>query len=99
MLGVPIDTEGTSLELFGQSQVNKNTSLNYSTKFLSINDKNYSEHRLSSKRSLGTITSLGIYWKKNGLELGGNIGYQNLILDKADVSNGAIFNIFSSIKF
>ncbi|MDC0983429.1 capsule assembly Wzi family protein [Amylibacter sp.] len=99
VLGVPIDTEGTSLELFGQSQVNKNTSLNYSTKFLSINDKNYSEHRLSSKRSLGTITSLGIYWKKNGLELGGNIGYQNLILDKADVSNGAIFNIFSSIKF
>ena len=64
VLGVPIDTEGTSLELFGQSQINKNLDINYSTKFLSINDKDYSTHRLSSKRSLGTITSLGIYWKK-----------------------------------
>jgi len=99
VLGVPIDTEGTSFELFGQSQVNKNTSLNYSTKFLSINDKNYSQHRLSSKRRLGTITSLGIYWKKDGLELGGNIGYQNLILDKANVSNDTIFSLFTSVKF
>ena len=45
VLGVPIDTEGTSLELFGQSQVNKNLDINYSTKFLSINDKDYSQHR------------------------------------------------------
>ena len=99
VLGVPIDTEGISLELFGQSQLNKNLDINYSTKFLNINDKNYSQHRLSSRRSLGTISSLGIYWKKNRLELGGNIGYQNLILDKANVSKGTIFSLFSSIKF
>ena len=99
VLGVPIDTEGTSLEFFGQSQVNNNLSINYSTKFLNINDKNYSQHRLSSKRSLGTISSLGIYWEKDGYGLGGNIGYQNLILDKANVSNGTIFSLFSSIKF
>jgi hypothetical protein len=99
MLGVPIGTEGTSLELFGQSKVNKNLSINYSTKFLNINDKNYSQHRLSSKRSLGTISSLGIYWDKDGLELGGNISYQNLILDKANVSNAKIFNLFTSVKF
>ena len=72
-----------------RSQVNKNLSINYTTKFLNINDKNYSKHRLSSKRSLGTISSLGIYWEKDGLEFGGNIGYQNLILDKANVSNSA----------
>jgi len=99
VLGVPIDTEGTSLELFGQSQINENLSVNYSTKFLNINDKNYSQHRLSSQRSLGTLTSLGIYWEKDGLGLSGNIGYQSLILDKADVSNGTIFSLFSSIKF
>ena len=98
-LGVPIDTEGTSLELFGQSQINKNTSINYSTKFLNINDKDYSSHRLSSKRSLGTLTSLGIYWEKDGFKLGGNITYQNIILDKANVSNGTIYSLFSSIKF
>jgi hypothetical protein len=99
VLGVPIDTEGNSLELFGQSQLNKNSSLNYSTKFLSINDKDFSSHRLSSKRSLGTITSLGIYWEKDGFELGGNISYQNLVLDRANVSNGTIFSLFTSVKF
>ena len=99
VLGVPIDTEGTSLEFFGQSQVNNNLSINYSTKFLSINDKDYSQHRLSSKRSLGTLTSLGIYWEKDGLKLGGGISYQDLILDKANVSNGTIFSLFSSIRF
>ena len=99
VLGVPIDTEGTSLEFFGQSQLNNNLSINYSTKFLNINDKNYSQHRLSSKRRLGTISSLGIYWAKDGLELGGNIGYQNLILDKANVSNGTIFSLFTSVEF
>ena len=99
VFGVPIDTEGTSLELFGQSQLNKNTSINYSTKFMSINDKDYLQHRLSSKRSLGTITSLGINWGKNGFDLGGSIGYQNIILDKANISNGTIFSLFTSVKF
>jgi hypothetical protein len=99
VLGVPIDTEGTSLELFGQSQVNENLSINYSTKFLSINDKDYSQHRLSSKRSLGAITSLGVNWKKDGFNLGGSISYQDLILDKANVSNDTIFSLFTSVKF
>ena len=99
VLGVPIDTEGTSLEFFGQSQLNNNLSINYSTKFLNINDKNHSQHRLSSKRSLGTMSSLGIFWEKGGLGLGGNIGYQNLILDKANVSNGTIFSLFTSVEF
>jgi hypothetical protein len=99
VLGVPIDTQGTSVEIFGQSQVNENFSINYSTKFLSINDKDYSQHRLSSKRSLGAITSLGIHWKKDGFNLGGNISYQNLILDKANVSNSKIFSLFTSVNF
>jgi len=98
VLGVPIDTEGTSLEFFGQSQVNENLGINYSTKFLSINDKDYSQHRLSSKRSLGTITSLGVNWKKDGFSLGGSISYQDLILDKANVSNGTIFSLFTSVE-
>jgi len=99
VLGVPIDTEGTSLEIFGQSRVNENLSINYSSKFFSINDKDYLQHRLSSKRSLGAITSIGVNWKKNGISLGGSISYQDLILDKANVSSGTIFSLFSSIKF
>ena len=99
VLGVPIDSEGTSLEIFGQSQVNKNLGIIYSTKFLSINDKDYSQHRLSSKRSLGTITTLGIHWEKDGFDLGGSIGYQNMILDKANISNGTIFSLYTSVEF
>ena len=99
VLGAPIDTEGTSLELFGQSQVNKNLDISYSTKFLSINDKDYSQHRLSSKRSLGTITALGIHWEKDGFDLGGSIGYQSIILDKANILNGTIFSLYTSLKF
>jgi hypothetical protein len=99
VLGVPIDSESTSLELFGQSQVNNNLDINYSTKFLSINDKNYSQHRLSSKRSLGTITTLGMHWVKDGFELGGSIGYQNILLDKANISNGTIFSLYTSVEF
>ena len=99
VLGVPIDTEGTSLELFGLSQVNKNLDINYSTKFLSINDKDYSQHRLSSKRGLGTITTLGIHWEKNGFDLGGSIGYQNMILDKANILNGTIFSLYTAVEF
>jgi hypothetical protein len=99
VLGAPIDTEGTSLELFGQSQVNKNLDINYSTKFLSINDKDYSQHRLSSKRNLGNITALGINWEKDGFDLGGSIGYQNIILDKANILNGTIFSLYTSVEF
>ena len=99
VLGVPIDTEGTSLEIFGQSQVNNNLDINYSTKFLSINDKDYSQHRLSSKRSLGTITTLGIHWEKDGFDLGGSIGYQNMILDKANISSSTIFSLYTSVEF
>ena len=99
VLGVPIDTDGTSLEVFGESQINKNLGINYSTNFLNINDKNYSKHRLSSKRSLGTISSLGVNWKKDGFNLGGSISYQDLILDKANISNATIFSLFTSVKF
>jgi hypothetical protein len=99
VLGVPIDTEGTSLEFFGQSLVNNNLSINYSTKFLNINDKNYLQHRLSSKRSLGTITSIGVYWEKDGVDVGGNIYFQNMILDKVNISNGTMFSLYTSVKF
>jgi hypothetical protein len=99
VLGVPIDTEGSSLELFGRSQINKNLSINYSTKLLSINDKDYSQHRLSSKRSVGKIISLGIDWQKDSFDLGGSIGYQDIILDKTNISKGTVLSIHTTIKF
>jgi hypothetical protein len=99
VLGVPIDTESTSLELFGQSKLNKNLTINYSTRLVTINDNSYSSHRLSTKRSTGSITSLGLSWEKGMFDVGGNISYQNLYLDKSDISNGTQFGLFTSVKF
>ena len=97
VLGVPIDTESTSIELFGKSQINVHISINYSTKLLTINDIDSTNHRLSSSHSTGSITSLGISWKKNRLNFGGNIKYQNIVLDKAMITNGAMISLFTSI--
>ncbi|MDB4072209.1 capsule assembly Wzi family protein [Amylibacter sp.] len=99
VLGVPIDTESTSLELFGQSKLNRNLTINYSTRLVTINDNSYSSHRLSTKRSTGSITSLGLSWEKGMFDVGGNISYQNLYLDKSDISNGTQFGLFTSVKF
>ena len=99
VMGAPIDTEGTSLEIFGRTYLNKNLRINYLSKFLSINDKDYLLHRLSSKRSLGTVTTLGLHWKKNRFSMGGNISYQNIILDKVDISNSTIFTLFTTVEF
>ena len=98
-LGAPIDTEGTSLGLFGETKINSNLSLNYSTNLLTINDKNYLQHRISSKKSTGSVIALGMSWEKNGFKLNGNISYQNIDLDKVNISNGTVFGISSSIIF
>ena len=99
VLGAPIDTEGYSLELFGQSQINNNLSINFSTKYRILNDNNLAEHRLSSERSSETLTSLGIHWTKYRFDVGGKIGYQKLGSNKANLSNGKIFSLFTSVNF
>lgn len=99
VMGVPIDSGSTSLELFGRTDLNKNFNLNYSTKIITINDQSHSTHRLSTKRSTGTVTSLGIHWKKDRFDIGGNISYQSITLDQANISNGTVFSLFTSVKF
>jgi hypothetical protein len=99
VLGVPIDSEATSIEFVGKTKLNKNLNILYSTKLLTINDKAYSQNRISTKRSLGSIYSLGVLWKKNNINLGGNISYQNLELDKQKITPGTTFSFTSSITF
>lgn len=98
-MGVPIDSEGKSLEFFGKTQLYENFNINYSIKLLTINDDNYSLNRLSSKRSSGSIKSLGFSWRKNNMSFNGNIGYQDLALDKVNITKSAIFSLGSSISF
>lgn len=98
-MGAAIDTEGNSLELFGQSQISKEINIKYSTKFVNINDANWADHRLSSKKQSGLINSLGASWSKNNIRFNGNIYYQDFTLDKTKIKNNFGIGFSSSVIF
>jgi hypothetical protein len=98
-MGAAIGTEGTSLELFIKSQISQKINIDYSTKFLTINDKNWYEHQLSSKRETGLMNSLGISWYKNNLKFNINVYNQGYILNKSNIKNSSGIGFSSSIKF
>ena len=98
-MGAAIDTEGNSLELFGQSQISQKINIKYSTKLVTINANNWSGHRLSTKRQTGSINSLGFSWAKNNVSFNGNIYNQGFNLDKANIKNGYGVGFSSSILF
>ena len=87
-MGAAIDTESNSFELFGQSQISQKININYSTKFVSINDNNWAGHRLSSKHQSGLINSFGASWSTNNISFSGNIYNQGFSLDKASIKSG-----------
>jgi hypothetical protein len=99
LIGAEIGTESTSLELFGKSKLSQKLNIRYSTKLVTINDSNWSNHQLSSKRQSGLISSLGISWLKNKLSLNGDIYNQGFSLDKAAIKRGFGIGFSSSIKF
>jgi hypothetical protein len=98
-MGAAIDTEGYSLEIFGQSQLHKKLNIKYSTKKTIINDKNWTGHRLSSNRQSGFISSLGITWAQNSLNFSANIYYQDFILNKANINEDIGVGFSSSMVF
>jgi hypothetical protein len=99
IMGAAISTEGTSLELFGQTNLSENVSLQYSTKIVVINDKDWSNHNLSSNRQTGSINSFSISWNKGDFNLTGNIYYQGVTLDKTHIKDGTGIGLSTSIKF
>jgi hypothetical protein len=98
-MGTAIDTEGNSIEFFGQSQVSKEINIEYSTKAITINNNNWSDHRLSSNRQSGYLSSIGISWSKNNINFNGNIFYQDFVLDKKNINNGYGIWLSSSVIF
>lgn len=98
-MGASIDSEGTSLGLFGQTHISQKIAIKYSSKLITINDTNWAGHRLSSNRQSGLINSLGMSWNRNNLNLNVNIFNQGISLDKASIKNGTGFNFSSSIIF
>tara|TARA_B110000008_G_C16931102_1_gene548693 strand:+ start:110 stop:1327 length:1218 start_codon:yes stop_codon:yes gene_type:complete len=98
-MGTAIDTEGNSQGIYITSQISQNINIELSTKSVVINDNNWAEHRLSSKRQSGFINSLGVSWIKNNISFSGNIYNQGFNLDKANIKNGAGVGFSSSIIF
>jgi hypothetical protein len=98
-MGANIDTEGKSLEFFGQSQLSRKINIEYSTKLATINDKNWTNHRLSSKIQSGIINSLGASWNKNNVRFKGNIYFQGFNLEKANIKKGYGVNFSTAVKF
>jgi hypothetical protein len=98
-IGAAIDTESTSFEFFGYSQLSQDISIKYSTKAVTINDKDWPDHRLSRNRKTGLINSIGIIWTQNNLKFDGNIYFQDFTLDKANIQDRYGLGISSSIIF
>ena len=99
IMGTTIDTEGTSLSLHMESQISQKINIEFSTKSLVINDKNWSRHRLSSNRQSGFISSFGVSWVKNNISFNGDIYNQTFSLDKANIKSGYGIGFSSSIIF
>jgi hypothetical protein len=99
VMGASIDTEGKSLELFGQFQVSPKFTIQYSTKLVTINDKNWTNHRLSSNRQSGLINSLDVSWQTKNLNFNVHIFDHGIMLDKASLKDSSGIGFSSSIIF
>jgi hypothetical protein len=99
VLGAAIDTESTSFGLVLFSQVTQKINIEFETKLVTINDKNWSGHRLSSERQSGHINSLNASWRKNNIKFNGSIYYQGIELDKAKIENSRGVSFSSSVNF
>ena len=98
-MGTPIDSESTSMEIFGNTQISTNLNVEYSIKKVVINDKNFSAHRLSSDRKKGYTKSLGLHWNDSKYTAKLSINHQNFELEKAKIRHGINFNLYTGINF
>jgi hypothetical protein len=99
VMGAAIDTEGASIGLNVQSKISQKININFAVKSAIINNNNWSDHRLSSKRQSGLINSLGVSWSENNISFNGNIYNQSFSLDKASINSGYGVGFSTSITF
>jgi hypothetical protein len=99
VMGAPIDTEGTSLEVFGVTQLSPILNLDYSLGYVVVNDANWGGHRLSSTREEGWIGSVGLSWQRDALQIRGGLSYQEFDLDRADIPSGVSVGVSASMSF
>jgi hypothetical protein len=99
VIGVPIDSEGKSINLWSSFRLSQHIDFHYSLSNLIINDANYNKHRLSSSRQEGWENSLNIIWEKPNKKVGVEFKHTNIKLDKKELNKNFTFGIFSELKF
>lgn len=98
-MGAPIDSESKLFNIWASTNISENTSISYSIKNFTINDFNSINHRLSSTKENGWVTSIGASWKFNSLNINGILTYQDLKLDKAKYNEGFSLNLNTHYSF
>ena len=88
-----------TLGIYIKSEISQKIDIELAVTSVVINDKNWSDHRLSSQRQSGLINSLGVSWVEKNIRFNGNIYSQGFNLDKANIKSGYGVGISSSILF
>jgi hypothetical protein len=98
-LGAPIDSEGKSFNVWASTNISKNTSIKYSLKDMTINDTNWSIHRLTTSKQKGWMADVDISWKLNSFKINSKLTYQGLYLDKVNINKGLSLTFGSQYVF
>ena len=98
VLGAPIDSEGTSLVLYGEHEFAP-FDLSWSIGAYRINDATQAENRLSSTRVDGEIVSLLLSRSWNNLEVDAYIAHQGFDLNSAGLARGFRVGLGARIEF
>lgn len=98
VLGAPIDSEATSLVLYGEHEFAP-FDLSWSIGAYRINDAAQAENRLSSTRVDGEIVSLLLSRSWNNLEVDAYIAHQGFDLNSAGLARGFRVGLGARIEF
>jgi hypothetical protein len=95
-MGAPIDTEGTSITLYGEHKL-PNIDFNWSLGKYDINQANLASHRLNPTRSEGLLATVGFTKNWDDSALSGVVAYQGF--DLTESSKGVSIGIQFEQKF
>jgi hypothetical protein len=98
-MGAPIDSEGKLLNLWASKKISEKLDIIYSVKNITINDTNWSGHRLNNIKQNGWITEIKPSWKLNSLIINMNLSYQGISLDKINIKDGLILGLSTKYTF
>jgi hypothetical protein len=98
-LGTSIDTEGKSFNLWVSGNISKKVSTKFSIADVTINDSNWSEHRLNSKKENGLQVNNITTLKIENFKIKTMFNYQGFSLNKANLKKGLNINLSTEYSF